>query len=221
MKHLVLKRFLYAIVGVSFLAYFILLYFGPGIRPGFIDYLKILPTVVTIDTAVAFIFIKYLWRWKLLREWLVPFPNLNGTFKGFIQTTWIDPVTNERPAPIPAILTISQSFFRISCVMRTEEMTSHSFISDFILDPDEQLNKLSYTYSSVPNQVVIERSPQHMGTVIFDIQEKPKLTLIGQYWTGRKTTGTIRMEFWTKKKITTFPTNLGQHPVSVARSHGA
>src|SRR5258708_7404620 len=193
MKHLNLNRFLAAITIISFLAYFIILDLNPVKESTFVNYLRIVPTVITVDTIIGFLFVQYLWRFKIFRGWLVPFPNLNGSYKGTIQTTWIDPITNERPAPIPATLTINQTFFRISCVMRTKEMVSYSFISDFILDKDEQVKKLAYSYSSNPKQVVIERSPQHLGTMVFEIEEKPKWRLVGEYWTGRKTTGVIEM----------------------------
>jgi hypothetical protein len=218
MKHLNLNRFLAAIAIISFLAYFTILDLSPVKESTFVSYLRIVPTVITVDTIIAFLFVQYLWRFKIFRGWLVPFPNLNGSYKGTIQTTWVDPITNERPAQIPATLTINQTFFRISCVMRTKEMTSYSLISDFILDKDEQVKKLAYSYSSSPKQVVIERSPQHLGTMIFEIEEKPKLRLVGEYWTGRKTTGIIEMRFWKKDKVTTFPTDL-THPVSEARGN--
>jgi hypothetical protein len=98
-------------------------------------------------------------------------------------------------------------------------MTSYSFICDFILDKDEQVKKLSYSYTSNPKQVVIERSPQHFGTALFEIDEKPKLRLIGEYWTGRKTTGSMKLDFWKKDKLNTFPSTLGTHPVSEARDN--
>ena len=91
-------------------------------------FLRILPFCVSIDLLFIAAFSTYLWRWNIFQSWLVPFPNLNGTWQGYIQTTWVDPFTNERPAPIPTILTIKQSFFKISCVMRTAEMTSRSII---------------------------------------------------------------------------------------------
>lgn len=219
MRNLKLNHFIYALTAISFLAYFIILQIQPVQEQTFINYVKIVPTVVTIDTAVIFLFTQYFWKWKIFKEWLVPFPNLNGTFKGTIRTTWIDPITNERPAPIPAILTVNQSFFSISCVMRTEEMASYSFISDFIVDKDNQVKKLSYSYTSNPKQVVIERSPQHLGTIVFEIDETPKIRLVGEYWTGRKTTGNIEMEFWKKQKLNTFPAKLGKHPVSEARNN--
>ncbi|MCZ2129410.1 MAG: hypothetical protein LC109_03995, partial [Bacteroidia bacterium] len=196
MKNYNLKYSLFCILGISLIAFFALLDFKSESEKTFLFIVKLLPKVVTIDIIIIGLFSTFLWKWKIFKGWLVPFPNLNGTWKGFIQTTWIDPQTNERPAPIPAIVTIKQSFFNISCVMRTAEMTSRSIVSDFVLDKENQLKRLVYTYDSNPKQTVKERSPQHCGTMVFDISESPKRQLIGEYWTGRKTTGHIEMNFW-------------------------
>lgn len=95
-------------------------------------------------------FVFYAWKWCIFRNWLVPFPNLNGTWQGYLQTTWRNPETGQVAGPIPVILTVKQSFIRISCVMRTAEMTSRSFLADFWLDRDEQIHRLGYSYHSTP-----------------------------------------------------------------------
>jgi len=64
-------------------------------------------------------FVSYAWKWRIFRGWLVPFPDLNGTWEGTIQTTWKNLETGEIPGPIPVTLTVKQSFIRMSCVMRT------------------------------------------------------------------------------------------------------
>jgi hypothetical protein len=217
MRNINLKYSLYLLVGISLLSFFAIVALQKDASLNFIGVLKIIPKVVSIDLLFVAVFSSYLWRWKIFHNWLVPFPNINGTWKGFIQTTWVDPITNERPSPIPAILTIRQSFFKISCVMRTAEMSSRSLIADFVLDKDNQVKKLSYTYDSNPIATVKERSPQHMGTMIFDIIEKPKRKIAGEYWTGRKTTGHIEMIFWKKEKLEFYPKELGTHPVSELR----
>lgn len=217
MKYLNLKRLMIPLVIISFLIFYILRKITPMENPSLVDHAKTISTVLTIDGFIVLLFIRYLWRWKGFRAAkLVLFPDLNGTYKGTIQTTWEG--SGERTPPIPATLTIHQMFTSVSCVMRTAEMTSHSLVSGFILDEDEQLKKLAYSYLSSPSHLVIERSPCHHGTALFEIEEKPKLRLVGQYWTGRKTTGTIEMKFWKKDKITTFPSDLGEHPVSAAET---
>ena len=54
---------------------------------------------------------------------------------------------------------------------------------------------------------------------MFDINKTPKVNLSGQYWTGRKTTGNIELEFWKEEKLNTFPQKLGIHPVSEIRNN--
>jgi len=217
MRNINLKYSLYLLAGISLLSFYAFVKFQKIEPLDFIKVLKLLPKVVSIDLLIIVVFSSYLWHWKIFHSWLVPFPNLSGTWKGFIQTTWVDPVTNERPSSIPAILTIKQSFLKISCVMRTAEMTSRSIIADFVLDKDNQVKKLSYTYDSNPIATVKERSPQHLGTMIFDIIEKPKQKINGEYWTGRKTTGHIEMTFWKKEILEYYPKELGAHPVSELR----
>ena len=183
--------------------------------------LKLVSQIVTIDMAIITFFATYLWKWKIFKGWLVPFPNLNGTWKGEIHSTWQDPSTGQRPLPIPTILTIKQSFFNVSCVMRTGEMTSYSFIADFILDKENQKKKISYSYESNPISKVKERSPQHYGTTILDIIENSNKKLKGHYWTDRKTTGDITVDFWKKATIDEYSPELGEHPVSKIRDNKA
>ncbi|WP_370398556.1 hypothetical protein [Tenacibaculum dicentrarchi] len=219
MKNINLKYSLYIIVGLTIVS-FLLLSINQNITDyNFKNVLKLISQIVTIITLIIGIFVKYLWKYKIFKSWLVPFPNLNGTWKGYIHTTWIDPKTNQRPSPIPVILTIEQSFSHISCVMRTSEMSSVSIVSDFHLDKENQIKKLYYSYDSNPLQTVKERSPQHCGTMAFNIVENSKFSLNGEYWTGRKTTGEIKVEFWKKDKLDYFPENLGNHPVSEIREN--
>lgn len=170
-------------------------------------------TIPLVLIAVG-VFVSYAWRWKIFRGWLVPFPDLNGTWQGIIQTTWKNLETGEIPAPIPVILTIKQSFIRISCVMRTAEMTSRSYLADFWLDGDEQIRKLGYSYHSSPLPSVVDRSQPHDGTIIFEFIGNPVEKLKGIYWTARKTTGEITLTFREKNRLEEFPNDLGRHPVS-------
>ena len=53
--------------------------------------------------------------------------------------------------------------------------------------------------------------------IIFDIIIDPKKKIKGEYWTGRKTTGQIELEFWRKKGMDEYPKEIGSHPVSKIR----
>ncbi len=153
---------------------------------------------------------------EIFHAWLVPFPDLNGTWQGTIQTTWKNPETGEVPGPIPVILTIKQSFTRISCVMRTAEMTSRSYLADFWLDGDEQIRKLGYSYHTNPFPLVTDRSQPHDGTIVFEIVGNPVEKLRGIYWTASLQE---KLPFVStgKRLLEEFPKNLGIHPVSGKR----
>jgi hypothetical protein len=169
---------------------------------------------IPILLLVVGLFVTYGWKWKIFRNWLVPFPDLNGTWQGTIQTTWKNPDTEEVPGPIPTILTIKHSFVKISCVMRTAEMTSRSYLADFWLDGNEQIRMLGYSYRSTPLPSVAARSQPHDGTMLFEIIGNPAQKLKGTYWSSRKTTGEIILAFREKHLLDDFPSEIGTHPVS-------
>jgi hypothetical protein len=217
MKNLNGRRFAFVIFAV-FVLCFILVSLTSGkavdnLWSVLITAYKSIPLVLL----VAGLFVTYGWRFKIFRGWLVPFPDLNGTWQGVIQTTWRDLATGEIPGPIPVVLTIKQSFIRISCVMRTTEMTSRSCLADFWLDRDEQIRKLGYSYSSTPLPSVINRSQPHEGTIIFEIIGNPVSKLKGTYWTSRQTTGEVVLAYREQTRLEEFPSDLGQHPVSGKR----
>ncbi len=201
---------------VSIVIYLVVIWALPVSEGLLFNNVKAISTTISVDGVFIWFFTKYIWKWRYLHGWLVPFPDLNGTWRGEIKSTWIDPVSKQRPNPIPVILTVNQSFLSVSCVMRTEEMESYSFISDFIVDKEKQILKIIYSYDSIPKQTVKDRSPQHYGTIIFNITNSNS-TLTGDYWTGRKSTGSIQLSFWKKEQIDSFPDDMGNHPVGDIR----
>lgn len=214
MKNLHSKRFALIIFAVFAVCFCWVAYrSGKGVTDLWGALIVAYKTVPLVLLAVG-IFVSYAWRWKAFRGWLVPFPDLNGTWQGTIQTTWRNPETGQTPAPIPVILTIKQSFIRMSCVMRTAEMTSRSFLADFWLDGDEQIRMLGYSYHSQPLPSVAERSHPHDGTIVFELVGNPVEKLNGTYWTARKTTGEVVLTFREPTRLEEFPSDLGKHPVS-------
>lgn len=109
MNNLNMKPFLYLLAGFSVIV-LVVASLAQGIDPRrFVNVLRLVPTVATADCLAYFIFTRFLWRWRVLQGWLIPFPDLNGTWQGSIQTNWKD-ANGKSPMPIPAILTIRQSF---------------------------------------------------------------------------------------------------------------
>ena len=196
MKVINTKIFSYVLVFLIILTIFV----NYQLNNGFVDlsfFLECISKSVTVVSLFLLIFATILWKLTIFQNWLVLIPNLNGIWKGKIQSDWISPDTNKKLPPIDAQLFIRQSLFHISCVMKTEEMTSRSIAFGYNLDSENQIKQLSYTYISIPHQTIQERSRIHYGTILFDIDDKQ---LSGNYWTGRKTTGCINMTWKQKNK---------------------
>ncbi len=215
MKNLNLERFLFIILAFSAIVWFADATANRLSLAKLPDFLRLIPDVVTMDLVAAALFFKWGWRWPVLHGWLVPFPDLNGTWQGELQTSWKDD-QGRTPRPIAVLLTIRQSFTGISCVMRTAEMESRSYAEGFCLDEERQIRKLAYSYTSRPKISLRSRSTPHDGTIVFNIIEHPVRKLEGEYWTQRQTTGTVTLTFRTKTLLEELPTDFPAHPMAAA-----
>ena len=213
MKNINWQPFLYIFLGFSFLVWFVIVSINGLDVKNLIDFMRPLPKVVTIDLVLILFFMKWGWRWGKLQGWLVPFPDLNGTWEGELQTNWKDAEGNS-PGPIPVILSIHQSFLQISCVMRTGEMESHSYSEGFCIEKERQIRRLCYSYTSNPKVALRDRSTPHDGTILFNIIGSPVQKLEGQYWTQRQTTGTVLLTFKTTEILDELPSELPVHPMA-------
>ncbi|HTB22191.1 MAG TPA: hypothetical protein VK914_05755 [bacterium] len=164
------------------------------------DVIKGISTTISLDFLIWWAFAEWLWKLKVLHGWLVEIPNLNGTWKGELHSTWIDKRTGRQISPILTLLTIRQTLTKISFVMRTGEMTSRSFSEGFKVDRDAQVCQMTYLYSSEPLMTVQHRSPNHLGAVVLDISQDAK-SLSGMYWTQRDTKGTMKFGHVSKDRL--------------------
>ncbi|MGT2797676.1 Cap15 family cyclic dinucleotide receptor domain-containing protein [Streptococcus intermedius] len=83
---------------------------------------------------------------------------------------------------------MEQSFFTVKVKLKTSESSSNSITASIVNDNGTQ--KLIYTYLNNPRAEL--QSPIHYGTVIIDIDNPNRLE--GNYYTGRKTRGSMRFE---------------------------
>lgn len=212
MKNLKLEWVLWIFLILSAIIWFAIAQIQDLDLTTFKDFIRPIPDVVTFDLILSFLFVKWGWRWKYFQGWLVPFPDLTGTWLGTIQSEWRTE-DGSRLDPIPAVLTINQTFSHISCVLRTSEMESHSYVEGFYIDKDRQIRKLCYSYTSTPKITLRERSTPHDGTALFSIIGKPVERLEGEYWTQRQTIGSINMKYKSRDIIDSLPVSSQQHPM--------
>lgn len=214
MKNLKVKNYVYMIVLISAIAWLVFALSLNLELSNVVVFLKLIPNVVAVDMCIIFLFIKFGWKLCIFRTWLVPFPNLNGTWIGYIYSDWIDPSTKERVKKIPVMLSIYQTFYETNCIMHTGEMKSYSTAEGFNINREQQTRQLSYIYTSKPRVLLSERSTQHDGAMVFDIVGEKEIKLKGKYWTERKTKGEIVLEFYSKKRFDEMPELTEDHPVT-------
>lgn len=153
-----------------------------------------LPTAITIYGLAFIIFAEWLWKYPIFKEWLVLIPNLSGEWTGKLNATYEDPETGKKTSSKGINATIKQDLFHISIIMRTKEMKSTSFVAAFDIDKNQNRKRMCYSYTSRPKPEYREKSPMHDGTALLEIMENPPSKLNGEYWTTRKTTGTIELK---------------------------
>lgn len=214
MQNIKIKNSIYLLIGLSSIIWFTLACLSKLDLSVAKDFFSLVPKVISIDLFLIAVFVKWGWKFKVFRNWLVPFPNVNGTWLGLIRSDWVNPKTGERIPKIPVMLTIKQSFNKLNCVMHTTEMKSTSISEGFNINIDKQVKQLSYIYTSKPRIIINNRSVQHDGAILFDIIENPTRKLKGRYWTERNTTGEITLTFESKKMLEEMPEETPEHPVT-------
>lgn len=195
MTNLNIKYFMYILIPPSILLWVILVNCQSNDQSDTATLLSVIPQVVTVDVICITLFVQWFWKWKWLQGWLVPFPNLNGVWKGSIQSNCANPETGGLFPTIPASLEIKQNFLKINCVVTTDQMRSVSYTGEFRIDSDHHhIKQLIYTYSSSPLPTASNQGVSHKGTVVLEIVKNPdNRQLVGGYWTTIETSG--RMDF--------------------------
>jgi hypothetical protein len=102
-------------------------------------------------------------------------------------------------------LVIRQTFLAVHITMFTKESVSQSDAATICLDEVRGSRVLSYSYANVPNAAVRERSQIHYGAARLRIVLKPTRMLEGEYWTDRKSTGHMSLEFLGRNLVEGFP----------------
>jgi hypothetical protein len=99
MKNIQIKSSIYILVILSAVAWFLLAWFSGVNLSVAEEFFMLVPKVVTFDLVLIFIFTQFAWKWKIFKSWLVPFPDLNGTWSGHIYSSWRNPETGNATPP--------------------------------------------------------------------------------------------------------------------------
>ncbi len=139
-------------------------------------------------------FDSYLWRLPGLRRLLGKRPVLQGTWRGALESLYVDPTTQERIPPDPEVyFVIRQRFWSISTQLITAKSRSESVSAQLDRLPDGRFRLLSI-YRNDPRQEQRPVSPIHHGALLLWVSQSPTLRLSGSYWTDRRTTGDLVLD---------------------------
>jgi len=139
----------------------------------------------------GFVFENFLWRWSWLQRWSwFPVPDLNGTWKGTLISSFIHP-DGTKVGPIEAYIVVRQSFLNVSVRQFTAESASSTLSGSVTSDPDG-VKRLEVMYFNFPDLRYQPVSRAHHGSFSYCIEGQPASALAGRYWTDRGTYGDTR-----------------------------
>jgi hypothetical protein len=157
------------------------------------DYSKPFSLTVSVLAVACFIFDAWIWKWPIFKGWLVNRPNLHGTWKVLLKSDWVDPQTKQQVAPIECVMTIRQTYSRLSARLFTRESSSY-LVAHKIERQNDGVFQLFGTYQNTPDiSLRGKRSEIHYGALVLEVRGDPAKSLVGHYWTDRGTRGSIEL----------------------------
>lgn len=135
-----------------------------------------------------------LWRTSLIRR-LVSRPDLEGTWKGQLVTTYDDPESGEPLPPITCYLAVTQTYSTLQMRLLTGESNSWLISDDLSKSSKGGGYQVVGVYTNHPKAALRERSGVHFGALWLDTHgdDRVPTAMSGEYWTDRETKGSITL----------------------------
>lgn len=162
-----------------------------------LDHARPFGAVVAFLVVMGVVLDRYLWRQPWLHGWFVKRPDLRGTWRVELRSSYVRPETGERVPPIVCYMGVEQTLSRLQMHLMTPESESW-FIADRVRpSPNDNGYQVIGVYTNEPNVHLRDAriSEMHQGAIIIETHGRGvrPSALTAKYWTDRKTTGT--MEF--------------------------
>lgn len=158
-------------------------------------------SIVVSSLVVLGILLEFLlWHQPWLNGWFVKRPDLRGTWRVELQSSYVRPETNEPVPMIVCYMGVKQTLSMLQMHLMTPESESWFIASHIRPSPNGSGYQVIGVYTNEPNVHLRDEriSEMHQGAIIIETHG-PLLrptTLTAKYWTDRKTTGT--MDFTTR-----------------------
>lgn len=164
--------------------------------PVSLSWLRHLSIVTAVLMLVLYGFDKWLWRRPFVQRWALSWfikrPDISGTWRATIISTWIDRSTGEVIAPVEGYMVIRQTFSFLSLRLMTSESAAEFLVTEIILSSDNTF-QLTGVYRNEPKLSVRHRSSIHRGSILLRLIGTPVTALKGDYWTDQNTSGELEL----------------------------
>jgi hypothetical protein len=169
------------------------------------DFVKPFSAVIGIISLFATVFNRYMWSWRIFKGWYIKRPDIRGTWKVELKSSWIDPETNKEIPAIYGYAVIRQSLTFLSVRLMTKESRSVLVAHSIEQQEDDDLFKLVGVYRNEPKiELQGQRSEIHHGSFALEVHGSPVYEMQGHYWTDRATKGGMRISDRAEKLYDTY-----------------
>jgi hypothetical protein len=155
-------------------------------------------TVVGIMVLAGLAFEHWLWSLPLLHGWFVKRPNLRGTWRVVLRSSWKDAETGLPVPEITAFMGITQTLSHLNLHLMTAESESWLIASSIAPSQRAEGYQVAGVYTNQPTaHLRSTRSPMHYGALVLFTHGKSQSLpdrMTGEYWTDRSTTGELQLE---------------------------
>jgi hypothetical protein len=126
---------------------------GDSVKVG---WLRFYSAAVLLGLFVLWFWDRWIWSLKLVQRFGIAPRDIRGTWKGVVESLWVNPATNEPPPPKPAYLVVSQTTSHIAVQLFTDESRSTSSLA--VLTDTPAGASLDYMYLAKPGTKFEHRS---------------------------------------------------------------
>ena len=151
----------------------------------------------------ATVFERWAWRWSRLHPHVVGTPVVRGTWKGELDSMWIDPKTGKQWPKTVAYLVVEQTLTTAFVRLLTESSSSDSIVATIRRKPSGQ-HALYAVYLNTPRIGHRDGSPIHHGAVSLEVTGSPPARLEGEYWTDRQSRGRLTFAVMCRERADDF-----------------
>ena len=144
-----------------------------------------------------------MWKWQISKP-LVDLPNLNGRYEGTLNSTYIDP-SSQQQTQKKCVLEIKQtaSYIKINSyygdLNSNNQSSCSTSVSEEIIKSSNDIFEIFYIYTNDANSLETQLH-NHKGTCSLKYYPDIK-TLEGEYYNQRGYQGTIKVSFTQEKTL--------------------